>query len=101
MSQKDTVPAQFRIKEPSANIVDKDGALVRFIPLYSTALDNYLSAINRRKKVNNTTAYRQANTALKRLDQMIEQYKQEAFALRFFSGLDPTEGWPNLSLIYT
>ena len=107
MSQKDTVPAQFRIKEPSANIVDKDGPLVRFIPLYSTALDNYLSAINRRKKVNNTTAYRQANTALKRLDQMIEQYKQAASAQGLYAGLDQTEGWPiydmskyNLSNLY-
>lgn len=107
MSQKDTIPAQFRTKEPSANIVENNEALVRFIPLYSAALDNYLSAINHRKKVSNTTTYRQANTALKRLDQMIAQYKQTAAAQGLYAGLEQTEDWPiydmtkyNLSNLY-
>lgn len=94
MSQKETIPSQFKAREPSDNLTDESGTLVRFVPLYGEAIGNYLKGINRRKKINDQTAQRQANQAMLRLDQMIEQYKQTASAQGIYAGLEQTADWP-------
>lgn len=94
MSAHDNIPNQFKAREPSKNITNESGSLVRYGFIYAAAIDNYLKAINKNKNVTAETACRQANKAIERLEQMINQYRTAAMEQSLYPDIGRTSNWP-------